>query len=180
VAAGGLLFDGPAAFALGWTGAIVGSTTTFLVVRYLARDAVQASLERRFPRLTALDDRFAAHGFRTVLLLRLALFLSPPLNWALGATRVRLGHYIAATAVGIVPGVALCVYFADAILARDGAGGASLLVRLGVAGLLLGGVAVLGRWFAARAGAPATTDPARTSDRAGRRAGGGSPAARGG
>ena len=38
----------------------------------------------RFPRLRALDDRLERHGVATVVLLRLLLFLAPPLNWALG------------------------------------------------------------------------------------------------
>lgn len=155
LALGGVLFDAPAAFALGWLGAVVGTTATFLVVRYLARDAFQAALARRFRRLAVLDDRLAADGFRTVLLLRLALFLSPPLNWALGATRVPLGRYVAATAVGVVPGVALCVYFAESILVR-GRAGTPPLVRLAVGVALLAGAIWLARRMLRRRGGDVT------------------------
>jgi uncharacterized membrane protein YdjX (TVP38/TMEM64 family) len=115
VATGGLLFGGVSAFAYTWIAAVIGTTLTFLFVRYVARDAVARRLGLRFERFRRLDARFAAHGFRMVVLLRLALFLAPPVNWAIGATSVSLGSYVAGTALGIVPGIAATVYLADSI-----------------------------------------------------------------
>jgi uncharacterized membrane protein YdjX (TVP38/TMEM64 family) len=66
----------------------------------------------------ALDERLERHGFATVPTRRLLVFLAPPLNWALGATRVRARHYVAGTALGAVPGIATAVLFADSIAAR--------------------------------------------------------------
>ena len=43
------------------------------------------------------------------------LFVAPPMNWAIGTTRVRFHHYLAGSIVGVVPGVAVTVSFADAI-----------------------------------------------------------------
>jgi uncharacterized membrane protein YdjX (TVP38/TMEM64 family) len=133
VALGGVALGAPRAFVYGWTACLFGATATFLVVRYLGRDWVQRGLATRFPRLRALDDRLEHHGFRTVLVLRLLLFMAPPLNWALGATRVRLAQYVAGTALGTLPGMATTVYFADAIASRPhGALAPALVVVLAV------------------------------------------------
>ncbi|HEY3191121.1 MAG TPA: hypothetical protein VGJ70_26745, partial [Solirubrobacteraceae bacterium] len=69
--------------------------------------------------------------------LRLVLFLSPPLNWALGATRVPMRHYVGATALGIVPQMALTVFFADAIASDARRGVATPRVALAVALLVV-------------------------------------------
>jgi uncharacterized membrane protein YdjX (TVP38/TMEM64 family) len=141
IAAGGVLFDSARAFAYGWVGSILGTTATFLIVRHLARDHFQRVLHSRFARLQALDERLARQGFVTVLVLRLVLFLAPPLNWALGATRVPLPHYVAATALGVIPGIATTVVFADAIANRPP--DASLPPRIVVAGVLVAILVVL-------------------------------------
>jgi uncharacterized membrane protein YdjX (TVP38/TMEM64 family) len=137
VALGGALFDRPSAFAYGWIGSVAGTTLTFVLVRWLARDEVQRALPRRFARLRALDERLERHGFVTVVVLRLVLFLAPPLNWTLGATSVRAHHYVAGTAVGLVPGIAATVFFADAIANRDAASWRILIGALLVAGFLV-------------------------------------------
>jgi len=41
--------------------------------------------------------------------------MAPPLTWALGASRVRWPDYLAGTALGIVPALALCAYLGDAV-----------------------------------------------------------------
>jgi uncharacterized membrane protein YdjX (TVP38/TMEM64 family) len=126
IAAGGVIFEGQYAFAYGWIASLVGTTSTFLIVRYLARDYFQERLAHRFHGLRALDERLVRNGFSTVLSLRLLLFLAPPLNWALGATRVRVGHYVAGTALGVIPGIAASVFFADSIV--NGRGGPARLL----------------------------------------------------
>jgi len=132
VALGGIALGAQKAFVYGWIACLIGATATFLVVRYVGRDWVQRGLATRFPRLRALDDRLEQHGFRTVLVLRLLLFMAPPLNWALGATRVRFQHYVAGTALGTIPGMATTVYFADAIANRPHGAFGPALVALAV------------------------------------------------
>ncbi len=144
VALGGLLFGRLYGFLYGWVGVVLGASGTFLVARYFLRDAVQRSLDARFPRLRALDERLAQNGFRTMLVLRMLLFAAPPLNWAVGASRVRFAHYLAGTALGILPGLTLAVWFAERFAAASKHGGsladlalpAAILLALLVAGAL--------------------------------------------
>jgi len=118
VAVGAVLFGRLPALAYGWFAALVGTTAIFLLVRSVARDYVQRTLDARSERLRALDERITRNGFGTVLVLRLVLGLAPMLNWGLGLTGVRPEHYFAATALGIVPNLAIAVFFADAIVSR--------------------------------------------------------------
>jgi uncharacterized membrane protein YdjX (TVP38/TMEM64 family) len=136
IAIGGMVFGGLEAFAYGWVACLIGTTCTFFIVRYFARDHFQRALAGRFARLRALDERLARNGFWTVLGLRLVLFLAPPLNWVLGATRVRPQHYVAGTALGIIPGMATTVFFADSIANRP-PGSAVLSPRVALGALLV-------------------------------------------
>jgi uncharacterized membrane protein YdjX (TVP38/TMEM64 family) len=115
IASGGLLFGFIKGFIYGWIGVIIGSAGTFLCVRYILRDVFQKSLENRFLRLRSFDERLAEHGFLTVLVLRLVLFIAPPLNWAIGLTRVQCYQYIAGSSLGVAPGIAIVCYFSDSV-----------------------------------------------------------------
>jgi uncharacterized membrane protein YdjX (TVP38/TMEM64 family) len=115
IALGGLLFGTIKGFIYGWIGVIAGATGTFLCVRYVLRDFFQKSLESRFHRLQVFDERLAEHGFLTVLLLRLVLFVASPLNWAIGLTRVKFCQYFAGSALGVIPGIAIACYFANSV-----------------------------------------------------------------
>jgi uncharacterized membrane protein YdjX (TVP38/TMEM64 family) len=133
IAMGAVLFGRLPAFACGWVASLVGTTATFVLVRYVARDYLQRALYAFSARLRGLDDRLARNGFWTVFALRLVLGLAPLLNWGLGLTGVRLWHYVAGTALGVVPNIAIAVIFADAIANRlPGGGVPSGRVTLGV------------------------------------------------
>jgi uncharacterized membrane protein YdjX (TVP38/TMEM64 family) len=115
IAMGAVLLGGLRAFAYGWVAVLVGATGTFLVVRYVARDYLQSVLRGFSPRLRQLDDRVSRNGFWTVFTLRLILGLAPLLNWGLGLTGVRVWHYVAGTAFGVIPNIAVAVFFANTI-----------------------------------------------------------------
>src|SRR5262245_41427548 len=117
VAVGGVLFGAGPGFVYAWVASVVGTATTFLLVRFTAQAWAQRALRERFSRLRALDDHLERHGVATVVVLRLLLFLAPPLNWALGASRVRVRDYVLGTAIGILPGIGLTVLLADRITA---------------------------------------------------------------
>jgi uncharacterized membrane protein YdjX (TVP38/TMEM64 family) len=134
IATGAVLLGTFHAFAYGWVAALIGTTSTFLLVRYVARDSVQHVLYGFSPRLRALDDRLTRNGFWTVCGLRLVLGLAPLLNWGLGVTGVRTRDYIAGTALGLVPNIAVVVFFADAIANRRPSSGiVPVSVALGAA-----------------------------------------------
>jgi protein-S-isoprenylcysteine O-methyltransferase Ste14 len=118
VAVGAVLFGGLAAFAYGWLAALVGTTAIFVLVRSVARDYAKRMLDARPGRLRALDERITRNGFGTVLVLRLIFGMAPMLNWGFGLTGVHLLHCFAATALGIVPNLAVAVFFADTIANR--------------------------------------------------------------
>ena len=75
-----------------------------------------AALLSRFERIQTLDEHLAHRGFRTILVLRLVLFMAPPLNWAIGVTRVRLREYVLGSALGVVPCIAVTSYAADTVV----------------------------------------------------------------
>jgi uncharacterized membrane protein YdjX (TVP38/TMEM64 family) len=115
IAIGGVLFGSVKGFFLGWIGSVAGSTCSFLMARYFLRNAVQRALLSRFERIQAIDERLARRGFWTILVLRLVLFMAPPLNWAIGVTRVRLRDYVLGSALGVVPCIAVTAYAADTV-----------------------------------------------------------------
>src|SRR5262249_60293824 len=103
-------------------------------------------------RIRALDDRLERPGVAPVIVLRLLFFLAPPLNWVLGATRVRLSDYVVGTAIGILPGIALTVFLADRITdARSAADllTAEVLTPALVLAVLIGAGVTIGRRFLA-------------------------------
>lgn len=83
-------------------GATAGATLAFLVARYLLHDWV----ERKFgDRLSQLQAGFAKNAFSYLLTLRLIpLFPFFLVNLLSGLTRVKIGTYMAATSLGIIPG----------------------------------------------------------------------------
>ena len=92
-----------------FVGATLGATLAFLVSRYLARGRVERRL-RGDPRFQKLDRAIGREGLRVAFLLRLSPVLPfALLNYALGLTRIRFVHYLAAS-VGMLPGTLLYVY----------------------------------------------------------------------
>jgi uncharacterized membrane protein YdjX (TVP38/TMEM64 family) len=117
-------------YGLGWgfvavsAGSTLGATAAFLVARYLARRRVERWAARD-PRFTAIDEAVGREGWKIVLLTRLSpVFPFTLLNYLYGLTRVRLGPYVLASWVGMMPGTLLYVYlgFAGRAVAQVAAG----------------------------------------------------------
>jgi len=89
-------------------GATTGATLAFLAARYLLRDWV----EQKFgDRLQPIQEGFAKNAFSYLMTLRLIpLFPFFLVNLVSGLTRVPLGTYIVATALGIIPGSFVYAY----------------------------------------------------------------------
>jgi uncharacterized membrane protein YdjX (TVP38/TMEM64 family) len=99
---GGFLFGSLWAAVYVNIGATTGATLAFLAARYLFRGWV----EQRFGnRLAAFQVGFTRNAFNYLLTLRLIpLFPFFLVNLLSGLTRVKAGTYVAATALGIIPG----------------------------------------------------------------------------
>ena len=108
-----LVWSLPEAFVLSWLGAIGSAHVSFGFARFVARDWVQDRLPKRLERL---DQRLEESGFRTLLGLRLVFFLTAPVQWAIGVSRVRFGPFVLATVLGLAPFTLIVVLASDTVL----------------------------------------------------------------
>ena len=106
--AGGFLFGSVLGTLFVNLGATTGATLAFLAARYLLRDWV----ERKFGKwLGSLQQGFAENAFSYLMTLRLIpLFPFFAINLVSGLTRMNVGTYVAATALGIIPGSFVYAY----------------------------------------------------------------------
>jgi uncharacterized membrane protein YdjX (TVP38/TMEM64 family) len=144
---GGALF-GPALGTLyNLAGATIGAALAFVVARHLGSEWVA---RRAGGRLKQLIAGVEAEGWRFVAFVRLVpLFPFNLLNYALGMTRIRWTHYVAATFVCMIPGALALTYLG--YLGREAAAGAEDLVQKGLLALALLAIAVflprlIARW----------------------------------
>lgn len=103
VIAASLVWPKPLAFTISWLGAMLAGCVAFWFARYVGKDWVQARLP---PRLYPFDEQLANHGFRTVLLMRLAFFTFGPMQLMFGVSRVSFPSFLAASAIGLTPLIA--------------------------------------------------------------------------
>lgn len=106
--AGGFLFGSLFGMIFVNVGATTGATLAFLTARYLLRDTV----EQKFGKWIApLQEGFSRNAFSYLMTLRLIpLFPFFVVNLVSGLTRMNLGSYVAATAIGIIPGSFVYAY----------------------------------------------------------------------
>ncbi|MGQ0557069.1 MAG: TVP38/TMEM64 family protein [Nitrospiraceae bacterium] len=106
--AGGFLFGAAMAALFINIGATTGATLAFLTARYLLRDTV----EQKFGKwMGPFQEGFAKNAFSYLLTLRLIpLFPFFVVNLVSGLTRVNVGTYMLATAIGIIPGSFVYAY----------------------------------------------------------------------
>lgn len=106
--AGGFLFGSVLGALFVNLGATTGATLAFLAARYLLRDWVERKFGRR---IDAIQEGFKRNAFSYLMTLRLIpLFPFFLVNLVSGLTRVSLPTYIAATAIGIIPGSLVFAY----------------------------------------------------------------------
>ncbi len=100
--AGGFLFGSLLGTVYVNLGATVGATLAFLAARYLLHDWVEHKFGNR---VASFQEGFSRNAFSYLITLRLIpIFPFFLVNLLSGLTRVKLATYIAATAVGIIPG----------------------------------------------------------------------------
>lgn len=115
VGAGVLAFGKLAGFFAALTGSILSVCFTFLLVRTVAGRAlsdVQSPMVKRM--LSHLDE----HPIRTVALLRLLLWLAPPVNYALALSNVRFRDYLVGSAFGLLVPVMSAALLFDWLIVR--------------------------------------------------------------
>ena len=139
---------------VGWlvalAGCALGSCAAFLVGRGIAHHAVER-LAARVPAIAPVRRAVGSHGFRVVLLLRLAPVMPIPfLNHVLGATPLALRSFLLATLLGSAPNALVFASVGD-LLRNAGRGTELSAVRLDGAALVaaLLASAALG-WLALR------------------------------
>jgi uncharacterized membrane protein YdjX (TVP38/TMEM64 family) len=106
-----LVFGPTIGFFLGYAGAVFAVTVSFVVARQLVA-AARSSSEPWRPRWTFLRralERLESHPVQTVALLRLVLWLTPPLSYALASSRLRLRDQVVGSALGLFAPVLVAV-----------------------------------------------------------------------
>jgi uncharacterized membrane protein YdjX (TVP38/TMEM64 family) len=104
--AAGLLF-GVWALPLSWSAMMAAAALAVPLTRRTLGGPVRAMIDRR-PRLRLVADAIDEEGWRMVLLVRVSGIIPFGLqNYLLSLTGIRFGAYLAATAVGVLPGVLL-------------------------------------------------------------------------
>jgi len=113
---GGVVFGVWPGSAYNWGGTLAGACSAFLITRYLARGLVERLLKERAPRLNRLDQAVARNGFQAVFAMRLIPIIPFNLsNFAAGLTGVSFAHFLAATALALIPLVLIGTYFAHTL-----------------------------------------------------------------
>lgn len=93
------------------SGALISGTMSFIVGRYLGKDAISFQASERIAQLLA---RFKSRGLLTVIAVRL-IPVAPfaVANMALGAAGIRYYHFMLGTALGMLPGAVAILWLAD-------------------------------------------------------------------
>ena len=106
-----LVFGPSVGFLLGYAGAVFAVTVSFVVARQLVA-AARASTEPWRPRWRFAQralDRLETRPVQTVALLRLVLWLAPPLSYALAASKLRVRDHVVGSALGLLAPVLVAV-----------------------------------------------------------------------
>jgi uncharacterized membrane protein YdjX (TVP38/TMEM64 family) len=133
-----------------WVSANAAAAVGFLVARYFARHRIE-KIAMKNEKYEAVDRAIKRHGWKVVLLLRVSPILPYTIsNYIYGLTAVDFVHYVIASAVGLVPMVAVYVSIGaagrEAALAAAGGRHAHSLVEwivLGVGVLVTIAAAIL-------------------------------------
>lgn len=130
----GLLFGRVAGTLVAVAAATLGATLVFLAARYLFADGARRRLGAAGERINA---GFTRHAFSYLLFLRVVpLFPFFLVNLAPAFTSIRLGTYVLATVIGIVPATFIYVNLGQAIGRLDSLHGALSIDALGALALL--------------------------------------------
>ena len=100
-------------------GAMLNSLFMFVIAKVLAKDMVTSYLEKKLPKKwwDKFENADSRKGFLIVLICRLIPIMPyNVINYVSGLTNIRLGNYLLATFVGILPGTVIFLNVGDKIL----------------------------------------------------------------
>jgi uncharacterized membrane protein YdjX (TVP38/TMEM64 family) len=150
VAAGALLGTAVGG-AIAWGSSVAGACIGYWVARTVGHNEVLRWI-RRFKRSEAAIAQ--AHSFNGILRLRLIPVLPiGVVNFVGGLARAPFGAYVIATAIGVLPSVAIYSYFADSLVEGVGSGRKDAVTSLLAASALLILLSIVPRFVRARAAA---------------------------
>lgn len=113
--ANGMLFGPWMGALVSFAGVMLGAMAAFSVSRWVARRFIRRFIPDGL--LTRVDDFSKANGFALLLVLRLVPFTSTDLwSYVAGLSRLPVLHFIAATALGDLPGIALFSFVGPAVM----------------------------------------------------------------
>lgn len=134
--AGGILFGPLWGPLVNISGCALGATLAFVISRFVAGSSIRRWIEQRNAAwLERSMESVESEGWRFVMFTRLVpAFPFPLMNYLLGVTRIRLGHYVLATLIGIAPSVTAVSYLGHtsiSLILEDG--GQPMLILGGLA-----------------------------------------------
>lgn len=113
--ADGMLFGPWLGGLVSLAGVVLGALAAFSVARWVGRRFVRRLVPETL--LSRVDDFSRANGFIVLLILRLLPFTSSDVwSYVAGLSRLPLSHFLAATAIGDLPGIALFSFVGQGVL----------------------------------------------------------------
>lgn len=141
--ASGLLFGPALGLAVALGASVLSAAAAFLLVRAYGRDRVGVYLDH--PAVQMVDERLHRRGWLAVGALRLIAFAPfSVVNYSCALSSIRFWPYVAATAIGILPGTAATVILADALTGGTHPAMVAVSIACIAAGLL--GLLIDQRW----------------------------------
>ncbi|MFK7988206.1 MAG: TVP38/TMEM64 family protein [Sandaracinaceae bacterium] len=114
VGAATLAYGQPLAAVAAYSGALVSVTVSFFVVRAIGGQSLS---EIKRPIVRRIMAKLEEHPIRTVALLRLILWVTPALNYALAMSKLRFRDYFLGSALGLLLPMPLMSLFINEIVA---------------------------------------------------------------
>ena len=115
VGLGAILFGMTLGPLLSLAGLVLGACLAYLTGRYVAREAAEGLLKKRFERFRRFSAWAGSNAFPFVLSVRLTSFFDTATNYVVGTTRVGFWDNMAGTVVGFIPPVYLVSFSFEVI-----------------------------------------------------------------
>ena len=98
---------------VGWLGCVISVMVTFVVVRGLGGQALTVIDKPWMKKALSWLERAP---IRTIIALRIVMWVAPPLNYLLALSSVRFSHFVIGSAIGLIGPVVFIALAADWLL----------------------------------------------------------------